>query len=281
MSHDRLRGIAAVTALALMYSGTVASLAAAARHDLLTKADRASFDALRRSLGGDSGLAVSPIGKGQPVRFLGTLRSVVAWSTSKVPVAMAVIDGGGKREHASDLRQAITASDNAAAERLWSSLGGGTKAAAAAQAEVRAAGDSHTRIESRRLRAGFTPFGQTLWSLTDQARFTAGMTCVSSGRQVLGLMGQVIPAHHWGLGVRSNANFKGGWGPGSQPGSNGGYIDRQMGTATVGGKQIAIAIATRPADGSHKSGTAHLTAIAKWVYSHVDVRSAPLRPTCG
>ncbi|MDP1910765.1 MAG: hypothetical protein Q8K85_20890, partial [Hyphomicrobium sp.] len=253
---------------------------AAAAHNPFTAADRKSFDRLRRSLGGDSGVAVSGVGKGQPVQFLGTLRSAVAWSTSKVPVAMAVIDAGGRSKYGSDLRQAITASDNAAAERLWSSLGSGATAARKAQAQVRAAGDSRTTVESRRLRSGFTPFGQTLWSLPDQARFTAGMACLPAGRQVLDLMGQVIASHRWGLGVRSNAKLKGGWGPGSKPGANGGYIDRQMGTATIAGKQVAITIATRPADGSHESGTSHLTAIAKWVYSHVDTRSLPAGASC-
>jgi len=212
---------------------------------------------------------------------LGSLKSAVAWSTSKVPVAMAVIDRGGGAKRRGDLRQAVTASDNAAAERLWSSLGSGSAAASAAQAQLRAAGDTTTRMESRRLRPGFTSFGQTRWKLSDQARFTAGMPCRSSGRQVLGLMGRVISAHRWGLGVRSGARFKGGWGPGSQPGVNGGSIDRQMGIVTVGGKQLAVAIATRPSDGAHETGTAHLTTIAKWVFSHVDARGATASAACG
>lgn len=254
---------------------------AAAGSDLFTRADRVSFGRLERSLTGTSGVAVSAVGKGRPVVQLGSLSTAVAWSTSKVPVAMAVIDAGGESKHRADLRQAITASDNAAAERLWSSLGAGAKAAAAAEAELRAAGDGRTRMESRRLRSGFTPFGQTSWKLSDQVRFTAGMACVSSGRRVLDLMGQVISAHRWGLGRRSGTRLKGGWGPGSKPGVNGAYIDRQMGVVTVAGKQIAIAIATRPSDGSHETGTSHLTTIAKWVFAHVDARGATASASCG
>jgi len=271
--------LATLTVTALI--GLGATSAEAAQHDLFTRADRTSFERLERSLGGASGVAVSRVGTGQPVIALGSFRSSVAWSTSKVPVAMAVIDRGAASKYRGDLRQAITASDNAAAERLWSSLGSGSKAAAAAQAQLRAAGDRSTRMQSERLRAGFTPFGQTLWKLSDQTRFTAGMPCRPAGKQVLDLMGQVVGAHRWGLGVRTGARFKGGWGPGSQPGENGGYIDRQMGIVTLGGKQIAVAIATRPSDGTHETGTAHLTRIAKWVFSHVDSRSATSAAPCG
>jgi hypothetical protein len=223
---------AIIAAVTLGASGATAKspvASAAARHDLFTRADRVSFDKLQQSLTGVSGVAVSGLGKGQPVVALGSLKSPIAWSTSKVPVAMAVIAAGGKSKYAGDLRQAITASDNAAAERLWSSLGSATKAASAANAQLRAAGDSATQYQSRRLRPGFTAFGQTVWSLANQARFTAGMSCVAAGRPVLDLMGQVISAHRWGLGVRSGAKIKGGWGPGTKPGVNGGYVDRQMG----------------------------------------------------
>ena len=248
---------------------------------LFSPADRTSFERLARSLGGDSGVAASPLGLGQTVQALGGMRSTIAWSTSKVPVAMAVIAAGNASSQQSNLRQAITASDNAAAERLWSSLGSGTKAAAAANAQLRAAGDHRTHMQAARLRAGFTPFGQTLWRLEDQARFTAGMSCTGAGSQVLKLMGQVIAAHRWGLGaIGTNAQIKGGWGPGSSPGVAGGYQDRQMGIVTINGKPIAITIATRPSDGSHETGAAHLTTIAKWAVAHVDVAATPRRPRC-
>ena len=47
------------------------------------------FAALARSLPGEVGLAVSPVGLGQRVEQLGPLQRAIAWSTSKVPVAMA------------------------------------------------------------------------------------------------------------------------------------------------------------------------------------------------
>ena len=249
---------------------------------ILTAADKASFRRLERSLGGHSGVAVSPLGSGQRVQATGKLRSAVAWSTAKVPVAMAVIAAGDANTQRGDLRQAITASDNAAAERLWRSLGDARTAATKATAQLRAAGDLRTVVQSRRLRHGFTAFGQTSWSLADQTRFTAGMPCVTSAKGVLALMAQVIRAHRWGLGaVKADSQFKGGWGPGTRAGIAGGYIDRQMGVLTLRGKSFAVTIATAPRDGSHESGTAHLTRIARWVVAHVDLRSVSGKARCG
>lgn len=262
--------------------GTGGGTASSASHALFSSADRRSFAALSRSLGGQSGVAASGLGLGRPVQALGALRSAIAWSTSKVPVAMAVVAAGGAKAQQANLKQAITASDNAAAERLWASLGGGEPAARAADEQLRAAGDQRTQTQAQRLRAGFTPFGQTVWRLTDQARFTAGMACVPAGVQVLALMGQVIAAHRWGLGsVGGPPQLKGGWGPGTSPGVNGGYLDRQMGVLAIKGKRVAVTIATLPSDGSHGTGTAHLTTIARWVVSHIDVTKATKNARCG
>ena len=241
---------------------------------ILPAAAHASFDALAHSLPGEVGIAVSPVGAGQPVESLGSLQSAIAWSTGKVPVAMAAIDAGvGSTQ---DLRAAITASDNAAAMNLWNALGGGSTAAAAADQELRAAGDTTTSIEARTLRAGFTPFGQTRWTLTDQVRFTAGMACLDAGGQVLGLMHETIPAQRWGLGSAGvPAELKGGWGPGSDPGADGGYLDRQMGVMTIHGRPLAVTLAARPSDGTHESGTGMLTRLAGWVAANAAVRGLP------
>ena len=193
---------------------------ASAGTGILSAADRASFARLASSLGGQSGLAASGLGVGRRVERVGTLQSAIAWSTAKVPVAMAVIASRAGATQQANLRSAITASDNAAALRLWSSLGGGQDAADASDEQLRQAGDTRTQIESRALRgSGYTPFGQTAWALPDQARFTAGLACTQAGAQVLGLMNQVVPGQRWGLGSAGvQAQFKGGWGPGHNPG---------------------------------------------------------------
>lgn len=275
----RPRAAASVAVLAL--AAAAVSPASALSADLLSSRDAASFARMARSISGPVGVAVSPLGRDRPVETLGSLRSAVAWSTSKVPVAMAVVAAGRGRAQRQDLVQAITASDNAAAERLWRSLGSGRAAARAADAQLRAAGDRRTRMESRRLRAGFTPFGQTTWTLTDQARFTAGMSCTSAGRQVLDLMGQVVAGQRWGLGAAGGAaQIKGGWGPGVLPGVNSGYLDRQMGVVTVQGRPLAVTLASLPGDGSHETGLRNLTRLARWVVSHVDARRIGAQPRC-
>ena len=244
---------------------------------LLSAADRASFARLAATLPGAEGIAVSGVGTGQKVHRAGALQTGVAWSTAKVPVAMAALEAGaGSR---ADVTKAITASDNAAAERLWQALGGGTAAATATDAQLRAAGDTRTITQPEVLRQGFTAFGQTDWRLTDQARFMAGLRCADTGPDVLTLMGQVVPGQRWGLGTTgTSAQFKGGWGPGIRPGQGGGWLDRQMGIIEVGGTPIAVAIATTA--GGHDAGTRSLTAIARWAKRNVDARSAPRTAAC-
>ena len=77
--------------------------------------------------------------------------------------------------------------------------------------------------------------------------------------------------------AQPDRQLKGGWGPGSQPGVSGGYLDRQMGVVTVGGRKLAVAIASAPSDGSHTTGTSNLTAIARWLVAHADAKGLPGR----
>jgi hypothetical protein len=245
---------------------------------IFSAADRASFERLSARLPGREGAAASGVGRAQPVQRIGSVLGGTAWSTSKTAVAMAVIAAGKGRAQRTNLVRAITASDNGAAEALWSSLGGGRRAAQAADAQLRAAGDRRTRIESRRLLAGYTPFGQTDWSLADQARFTAGMACTKPGTQVLGLMGQVIAAQRWGLGTAAGAQLKGGWGPGTRPGHGGGWMERQMGVVSISGRRVAVTIATT--SNGHDQGIRNLTAISRWIVSHADTSGLPRSPRC-
>jgi hypothetical protein len=241
----------------------------------LTDADEASFRNLERVLGGRSGIAVSAVGLEQPVHEMGTLSEDVAWSTIKVPIALAIETRAAGQPSPSErslLAQAITASDNAAAESLWDSLGAPSDAARAVQDILARTGDTSTRVETRILRPGFTSFGQTRWSLAAQQRFIAGLPCLRHAAPVLSLMQQVIPDQRWGLGSVGAAQFKGGWGPELR----GGYLTRQMGIVRLdNGRLLATSMATLPADGSFETGTANITQIAKWLVAHVDARRVP------
>jgi hypothetical protein len=231
----------------------------------------ASFDQLAARLGGSEGVAYTVLGGG-PTTVLGSWRTGPGWSTVKVPVAVAAVTKSGGHPDTrlrSLMRRSITASDNAAAEGLWSYLGTPTTAAAKTQAVLRSAGDAQTRVQSRRIRPGFTAFGQTTWSLANQAAFGAKLPCIKDSGAVLRLMGEVESGQRWGMGaVGRPAQFKGGWGP--RPG--GGYLVRQMGIVTLpNGSRIGLAIATQPADGRFETGTANLTALARWAVAHAKV----------
>jgi hypothetical protein len=242
--------------------------------ELLTAADRASFRRLERNLGGTSALAVSAVGLDPLVIEVGTLREGVAWSTIKVPIAIAVetrAEGHPTASEQSLLRRAITASDNSAAEALWSGLGHPSAAAAAVRSVLASAGDTSTHVETQVLRPGFTSFGQTRWSLGAQQRFIAALPCLPNSQPVLSLMRQVEPDQRWGLGsVGVDTQFKGGWGPDPA----GKYLIRQMGIIRLSnGRSLAVSMAAIPADGSFATGTANLTRIAHWLIDHVDAKS--------
>jgi hypothetical protein len=248
---------------------------------LLPATARRAFADLAARHPGELGVAVMPVGSAGEPETVGELQDAVAWSTIKVPIAAAVLARGARGSDQADIEAALTASDNEAATRLWERLGGGTAAAAAVEAQLRLAGDDATSVQSARLRPEFSPFGQTSWSLADQARFMAGIDCIPSAPQLRSTMARVTSGQRWGLGSLAGApEFKGGWGPGTQPGVGGGYLDRQMGIVTVDGRELAVAIAAAPSSGSHESGTAALDAIAGWLVEHVDTTAAGAGTRC-
>ena len=198
------------------------------------------------------------VGKGAVL----TLFQQYADNRVDAPLAVAAVRADGARPSPTTtalIRRAITVSDNAAAEQLWSRLGGSVRAASAVGAVLADGGDPVTRVPSRRLRPGYTVFGQTSWPLTRAASYAAQLPCQRGTAPVMTQMGRISAGQRWGLGVLGgSARFKGGWGP--DPG--GAYLVRQLGVLTLpGGKQVGVAIASRPASGTFRDGTAALTAV--------------------
>ena len=229
-----------------------------------------SFARLAARLGGVEGLAVTSLGGGATTTQLGSWKTGVGWSTVKVPLAVAAVSRAQGQPDAgtrSLMRLALTSSDNAAAEQLWADLGEPRSAAAQVQAVLRSAGDADTLVQSRRVRPGFTAFGQTSWSLASQARFMASLPCLRYSGEVLDLMGQVEPDQRWGIGAMGlPSQFKGGWGPGL----TGGYLVRQMGIVRLAnGSRVGLALASEPADGRFETGAANLTALARWAAANI------------
>lgn len=224
--------------------------------------DAEAFDRIAAGLPTGSGLAMAPVGRPDLVRTAGNLATDVAWSTVKVPLAIAALrvspDLAGVAE------QAITISDNAAAETLWSALGGEPGAAAAVETVMAQAGDGTTRVPTSRLRPGFSTFGQSLWALGDQARFAAGLACMPDADPVLGMMTRIDPSQQWGLGRVPGAAFKGGWGP-TMDGT--GYLVRQFGVIATNNGLVGVAIATYAPDMG--SGAAQLSGIGDRIAAEV------------
>ncbi|KQB84930.1 hypothetical protein [Corynebacterium oculi] len=182
-----------------------------------------------------------------------------AWSTSKVPLSLAALRASP--EAWADVEAALTASDNQAAARLWESLGTPEEAGAAVQAILREAGDDHTRVETRKVRPEFSSFGQTAWTLEDQAAFAVVLPTLDGAQPVLDAMGRVIPEQSYGLGTIEGMRFKGGWGP--DP--DGRYTVRQFGVIETPCGRKGVAVAAQAPDGSYESAQRLLTEEAQHV----------------
>ena len=215
-----------------------------------------SLHELSSRLSAEVGIAIASVGS-SPVS-LGTWSSGVAWSTSKVPLVIAALRAGvGTGEL---VALTITESDNAAAEELWSRLGDPADAARQVSVIIREAGDAATVVESRRLREGYTAFGQTRWSLAEQARFAAGLAQVAEASDVVDLMRGLTTDHRWGLAAKGFA-AKGGWGPGL--GDD--YLVRQFGIVPTESGTVGVAIAAEVHDGEYEAGVDVVNTLADWV----------------
>ena len=222
----------------------------------------AAFDAVTAGLGGEYALAWVD---GDGLHVLGEPVDETAWSTIKVPLSIAAVGHGAAAgsDPWPDIEPAITRSDNDAALRLWSSLGQPQEAAAAVDEVLRTYGSAGTRTESEGVRPPFTPFGQTQWSLVDQARFAAAVACApgaSAAGEVRAVMGRVVEDQRWGIGRVETAYLKSGWGPDD----SGAYVLRQLGDGVVDGRWQALALSGRAADGSYPQGAADLSALVEW-----------------
>lgn len=178
----------------------------------------------------------------------GFLEASPAWSTIKVPIAVAALRA--HPEYAAEAEQAIAVSDNDAAERLFTAAG-----AESVNKVLDEAGLS-VNVNEAQLRPGFSTFGQTALSVADEALLAAQLSCVAGAGPVLEIMGRIDPSQAYGLGSLEGALFKGGWGPDTV----GKYQVRQFGLIPLGdGTYAPIALTALPADGEYATGQAMLT----------------------
>jgi len=196
------------------------------------------------------------------VASFGTWSAGVAWSTIKVPLAIAARRTGS--DSVELMSKTITQSDNAAAEQLWSQLGDPVAAAKQVQAVIRDAGDTATVVESRRLRHGYTAFGQTHWSLVRQAQFAARLPRVADSSPVVDLMRNLATDQRWGLAAKGHAS-KGGWGPGI----HGEYLVRQFAIVPTASGPVGVALAAEARDGAFETGVDVINKLADWLADHL------------
>lgn len=217
-----------------------------------------SFERLAATVSAEVGVAIARPGR---TLSLGRWSAGVAWSTIKVPLAVAALrrDPSG----AYDLVvKAITESDNPAAEQLWSRLGEPADAARQVRAVIAAAGDTATVVESRRLRRGYTAFGQTRWPLGRQARFAARLSQLGEAAPVIDLMHRLAAHQRWGLAAKGFA-AKGGWGPGVGEEN---YLARQFGIVPTETGPLGVALAAEAHD--FDAAVTALDATTDWLVDH-------------
>ncbi|WP_405491379.1 hypothetical protein [Nocardia sp. NBC_00511] len=235
-----------------------------------TVAFTADFADLKAQLDGRIGVAVMPVGGGDLTQ-LGDWTTGIAWSTIKVPLALAALrrDPDGMRPTA---EAAITFSDNDAAQSLWNSLGTGGEAAAAVEAVLRETGDTNTDVADRHTKLAALEsddglaFGATDWSLADQVHFAARLPCLPRANSVVSLMSEITPSQSWGLGRLVGAEFKGGWGPDDDTGK---YTVRQFGLVPTLNGPVAVALAVEPTSGSFDDATDMMDKLALLVGDHL------------
>jgi hypothetical protein len=220
----------------------------------------ASFAQLSAAIPANIGIAIA---RPDRIYSLGCWSSGVAWSTIKVPLAIAALRSDRRR--AQDLAvKAITESDNHASEQLWSQLGDPAVAARQVQAVVAECGDAATVVESRRLRRGFTAFGQTQWTLHRQARFAAQLPSIPDAADVIDLMQHLTTGQRWGLAAKGIA-AKGGWGPGV----DGEYLVRQFGIVAAQSSHWGVALAAEAHDGVFDTGVEAVNTLSDWLFSRL------------
>ncbi len=220
-----------------------------------------SFAAVQAAVGVPVGIAIAP-GNGSTNVVLGNDPGGVAWSTSKVPVAIAAEQEFGSAV-SSDVGLAITESDNAAAEALWEKLGSTAQATAATQQVIRAGGDGATVVNGTVTRAGYTGFGQTQWTYANQATFAAHLTCMPAAQPILALMRNVASDQQWGVQSITGAAVKGGWGPTT----DGRYDVRQMAVINTQVGQVGVSMGTVAAD--FAAGQQVLNKVGAWVRQNI------------
>ena len=171
--------------------------------------------------------------------YAGSVGVMPAWSTIKVPIAVAAQE---YCEYDDETLQDLTSasiewSDNDSATSLWTCIGPDEEASRIVGEEISKGGMS-VEVEPY--------FGTTPWPVPAQARYAHHLGSLPDNHPVITEMHKIDPEHSYGLGTIDGLPFKGGW----SDADDGSWHSRQLGFTTVDDKIYGIAIAARSVDGS-------------------------------
>ncbi|MDY3127359.1 MAG: hypothetical protein SOW59_04415 [Corynebacterium sp.] len=151
-----------------------------------------------------------------------------AWSTIKVPIAVAAAQQGASEEL---IDATIKESDNNAAYMLWLEVEQAKGSAETTVAELLGEVGSSADI---------TPaFGESVWPVLDQARFGAALSCIDGAEPIYQAMDDVVDWQSWGLSNEKNVRAKGGWGFDEDTGQ---YTARQLGVLKLPRGDVGLAV---------------------------------------
>lgn len=161
-----------------------------------------------------------------------------AWSTIKVPLAIAALRDGVP-EYLVDA--AIKESDNDAAYALWFQVKWSEESPSAATDAIDAVladADSAAQWQAPDAQ-GDVSFGYAAWLLKDQAKFGAHLACVPESDYVYEAMTDIVDWQRYGLTDMDGVHAKGGWGFDEDSGL---YTQRQFGSMEIAGGTVGVAI---------------------------------------
>ncbi|WP_052422294.1 serine hydrolase [Nonomuraea candida] len=204
-----------------------------------------SLDRYLDDLPGDLSVSVREVPSGLSYSYNWGLRTATA-SIVKVNIVLALLLraqrqgrglAGWERRAAA---RAIKASDNDAASRLWTAIGGAPGLAAA-----------NKRLGLRATRPGpGGAWGSTTTGATDQVRLLNALVSPKSPlsaanrRYVLGLMRDVVPEQRWGVSAAGGrAELKNGWLPRARDGGR--WTVNSIGRVRGRGRTYLIAVVSR------------------------------------
>ncbi|UIZ92191.1 hypothetical protein JZY91_11225 [Corynebacterium sp. CNCTC7651] len=206
----------------------------------------AAIATIEEATGTELGLALFD---GSSILTRGSIASLPAWSTIKIPISFAALRHCDYNEdYLEDLiSAAIEISDNDATDLLWACLqepGG---------AEMLVRREIGSRVD--------VAWGRTPWPFATQARYAWELSQRDDleDNVIIGHMRHIDKEQTWGLG-NLGIPFKGGWGDVDADGS---WQSRQMGFGKLGGVTYGIAIGAVSKDGSFQATTDALDALAK------------------